>query len=66
MLEGLGHSEAEVRLSASEELRRLSSEAAQFGYAFDSPKREREDARRRWVDWWRAHGPALDKPEKTR
>src|SRR5207253_4326793 len=51
MLEGLGHAEAEVRLSASEELRALSSEY--FGYHFDLPKREREEARRKWVDWWR-------------
>jgi hypothetical protein len=54
MLEGLGHAEAEVRLSASEELRALSSEY--FGYHFDMPKREREEARRKWVDWWRTHG----------
>jgi hypothetical protein len=54
MLEGLGHAEAEVRLSASEELRALSSEY--FGYHFDLPKREREEARRKWVDWWRTHG----------
>lgn len=54
MLEGLGHAEAEVRLSASEELRALSSE--HFGYHFDLPKREREEARRKWVDWWRTHG----------
>jgi hypothetical protein len=54
MLEGLGHAEAEVRLSASEELRGMTNEY--FGYAFDLPKREREDARKRWVDWFRAHG----------
>jgi HEAT repeat protein len=52
MLEGLGHAEAEVRESASEELRRLSPDS--FGYHFDLPKREREEARKRWVDWWRA------------
>jgi hypothetical protein len=54
MLEGLGHSEPEVRLSASEELKHLSNEY--FGYQFDLPKREREDARRRWIAWWRTHG----------
>jgi HEAT repeat protein len=52
MLEGLGHGEAEVRESASEELRTLSADS--FGYHFDLPKREREEARKRWVDWWRA------------
>ncbi|MDB4970489.1 MAG: ral secretory system protein domain protein [Myxococcales bacterium] len=55
MLEGLGHSEAEVRLSACEELRSLSDD--EFGYSFDAPKREREDARKKWVDWVRNHGP---------
>ncbi|HZS38651.1 MAG TPA: HEAT repeat domain-containing protein [Polyangia bacterium] len=53
MLEGLGHAEAEVRLSASEELKTMTSEY--FGYHFDLPKREREEARRKWIDWWRAH-----------
>jgi hypothetical protein len=59
LLEGLGHPEAEVRLSASEELRTLSSEY--FGYHFDLPKREREEARRKWVEWWRTHGQKLPK-----
>jgi hypothetical protein len=54
MLEGLAHSEAEVRMSASEELRAMTVES--FGYHFDLPKREREEARRRWIDWWRTHG----------
>ncbi len=56
MLEGLAHAEPEVRLSASEELRRLSDEQY-FGYSFDGPKREREDARKKWIDWLRAHPP---------
>ena len=51
LLEGLGHAEPEARESASEELRALSTES--FGYHFDLPKREREEARRRWIDWWR-------------
>jgi hypothetical protein len=54
MLEGLAHAEPEVRLSASEELRGISHEY--FGYAFDLPKREREDARKKWVDWVRGRG----------
>ena len=44
-----------MRLSASEELRSLSDD--QFGYYFDAPKREREDARKKWIDWVRTHGP---------
>lgn len=57
MLEGLAHAEPEVRLSASEELRGVTSEY--FGYAFDLPKREREDARRKWVEWYRENGAKL-------
>jgi hypothetical protein len=44
-----------VRKSASDELRTL-SEGESFGYHFDQPKKEREDARRKWVDWWRKNG----------
>jgi hypothetical protein len=54
MLEGLSHPEPEVRLSACEELRTLSPQY--FGYQFDLPKREREEARRRWVAWFREQG----------
>jgi hypothetical protein len=57
MLEGLGHAEPEVRLSASEELRGMTQEY--FGYAFDLPKREREDARRKWIEWYRENGNKL-------
>ena len=55
MLEGLAHAEAEVRLSASEELRGVSQQ--EFGYTFDGPKREREESRKKWVDWVRSHPP---------
>jgi hypothetical protein len=55
MLEGLGHAEADVRLSASEELKTLGG-GEYFGYHFDLPRREREEARRKWVDWWRSRG----------
>jgi hypothetical protein len=54
LLEGLGHGTAEIRLAASEELRRLTNE--HFGYHFDLPKREREEARQRWVAWWERTG----------
>jgi hypothetical protein len=70
LLEGLGHSEADVRKSASEELRTVQDGGESFGYHFDMPKREREDARRKWVDWWRQKGrtnggggPRSDRPE---
>jgi HEAT repeat protein len=54
MLDGLAHTEDAVRLSASEELRRLTGEY--FGYHYDLPKREREEARMRWMKWWEETG----------
>jgi HEAT repeat protein len=54
MLDGLAHPDDAVRLSASEELRRLTGEY--FGYHYDLPKREREEARARWLKWWEETG----------
>ena len=54
MLDGLGHVEDRIRLSASEELRRLTGE--HFGYVFDMPRRERDEAHERWRTWWRQTG----------
>jgi HEAT repeat protein len=54
MLDGLASSEDEVRLSASEELKRLTGEY--FGYHYDLPRREREEARLRWLKWWEDTG----------
>jgi hypothetical protein len=50
LFDGLSHKAAEIRFSASEELRLLTGEY--FGYHFDLPKREREDAAARWRQWW--------------
>jgi hypothetical protein len=52
LFEGLGHGDDEVRASAAEELKRIHTE--HFGYHWDAPKREREDARKRWLDWYRS------------
>jgi hypothetical protein len=57
LLEGLAHAEPEVRLSAAEELRAVSQK--DVGYTFDGPKREREESRKKWVDWVRSHPPKL-------
>jgi hypothetical protein len=59
LFEGLAHKAAEVRFSSSEELRELTGEY--FGYHFDLPKRERDEARDRWQSWWRAKGSSPDK-----
>jgi hypothetical protein len=55
LFEGLGHKSAEIRFSSSEELRLLTGEY--FGYHFDLPKRERDEARTRWREWWRKQKP---------
>lgn len=51
LLEGLAHRTPEIRLLASSELHELSHEY--FGYHHDLPERDREEARQRWIAWWR-------------
>lgn len=54
LLDALAHKRADLRLQAEEELRELTG--VYFGYHFDLPERDREEARRRWLDWWRTIG----------
>jgi hypothetical protein len=56
LLEGLSHKSPEIRFASSEELRLVTGEY--FGYHFDLPKKEREEARERWQTWWRTEGRA--------
>jgi Type II secretion system (T2SS), protein E, N-terminal domain len=50
LFEGLSHKSPEIRFSSSEELRLITGEY--FGYHFDLPKRDREEAKARWRIWW--------------
>jgi hypothetical protein len=50
LLEGLAHRSPELRLAASNELYEISGEY--FGYHYDLPERDREEARQRWITWW--------------
>jgi len=50
LLEGLAHKTPELRLLASNELYEVCGEY--FGYHYDLPEREREEARQRWIAWW--------------
>jgi len=50
LLDALGSKNASLRKSAVEQLRQMSGEY--FGYHHDLPKREREDARKKWMHWW--------------
>jgi hypothetical protein len=54
LIEGLSHKEDAVRENAINELRRLTGEY--FGYHYDLPKKEREQAAERWLGWWRETG----------
>ncbi|HVX97811.1 MAG TPA: hypothetical protein VHK47_23050 [Polyangia bacterium] len=56
LLEGLAHRAPEIRFSSSEELKAITGEY--FGYHYDLPKREREEARARWQAWWYQNGGA--------
>jgi hypothetical protein len=50
LVDGLASKEAPLRKSAAEELRALTG--LDLGYDDDAPKKQREDARQRWVKWW--------------
>jgi hypothetical protein len=56
LFEALSHKRPDRRLAASEELRNITG--VYFGYHFDLPARDREEARRRWSAWWHATGKA--------
>jgi hypothetical protein len=59
LFEGLAHKEPRIRASSEEELRKVTGEY--FGYHFDLPRREREQARARWQGWWYKSGPGHKK-----
>ena len=52
LLEALTHRDPELRLLASTELYEISGEY--FGYHYDLPERDREEARQRWIAWWQS------------
>jgi hypothetical protein len=52
LLDGLAHRTAEIRLLASSELYEVSGQY--FGYHYDLPERDREEARQRWIAWWQS------------
>jgi hypothetical protein len=56
LLDALAHRDPQIRLNASQELQEITGEY--FGYHYDLPERDREEARRRWWDWWRNTGKA--------
>lgn len=53
LLEALDAADAELRRAAADELRALSG--IDPGYQESGAKRARDDAKRRWAEWWAAH-----------
>jgi hypothetical protein len=54
LLDGLAARDPEIRRSSAEDLRKATGEY--FGYHHDLPRREREQARQRWTEWWNQTG----------
>jgi hypothetical protein len=54
LMEALAHRDPQIRLTASQELQESTGEY--FGYHYDLPERDREQARRRWLEWWQSTG----------
>jgi hypothetical protein len=54
LIDALVHPSPELRLGASEELKRITKEY--FGYYYNLPKRDREKARKRYLEWWERIG----------
>jgi hypothetical protein len=50
LIDGLSAKDAVLRKSSAEELRAVTG--LDFGFHEDAPRREREEARMRWVRWW--------------
>jgi HEAT repeat protein len=50
LIDGLGAKDVVLRRSAAEELRAVTG--LDMGFDEDGPKRDREDARQRWLSWW--------------
>ena len=54
LIDALGHKESECRFLASQELHQITGET--LGYRFDQDKRDREEALKRWLQWWQSKG----------
>lgn len=56
LIDSLLHNDASIRHESSEELKRVTGQF--FGYYFNLPRKERERAHQRYVEWWRREGSA--------
>lgn len=54
LIDGLSSKDEALRKSAAEELRAVTRK--DFGFEHDGPRRRREEARQRWIQWWEREG----------
>jgi hypothetical protein len=54
LIEALGQKDGGLRAAAAEDLRRVTGES--FGFEANQGRRERDDARARWEQWWNETG----------
>ena len=54
LLDALAHRDEEIRRQAVDDLRTLTGES--FNFNPDATRREREDSRAKWLDWWDREG----------
>ena len=54
LIEGLLHADEKMRSAAGDELKKITQEY--YGYHPSLPRRDREVAQRKYLDWWRAEG----------
>jgi hypothetical protein len=63
LLAGLGHRDTAVRTSASDELQALTSDY--FGYHNELSKRDREEAKQKWIAWSKQNSNASERSKGT-
>jgi len=56
LIDGLSARDEAIRRSAAEELRAVTGQ--DFGFEADGPRRRREEARQKWLDWWARSAPS--------
>lgn len=56
LIDALNHADATIRHEAGEELKKLTGQF--FGYYFNLPRKERERAQQRYLEWWQREGAA--------
>lgn len=64
LIDALNHVDATIRHEAGEELKKLTGQF--FGYYFNLPRKERERAQQRYLEWWRREGALRESSRPSR